>query len=134
MCYLQPLPMEGPKGKKAKSKKPKTGVEVVQDVLKTPNPQMNEPFYEDMMYSCGIQPKPATEQKIVNNPLPTYEEMVQACGDLNDLSMQTQPPVEPLYYIEEGMGEQKCIRQPKINLVCSTIWQMRKNLYTLSFY
>ena len=113
MCYLQT--MEGPKGKKAKSKKAKTGVEVVQDVLKTPPPPMNE----DAMYSCGFHP----EQKIVNNPLPSYEEMSQACAELarytqhpkpeaeqntlptyEELSLQTQPPVEPLYYLEQGMG------------------------------
>lgn len=100
MCYLQA--MEGPKGKKVKKTKPKTGVEVVEDVLKTP--PMNVPSYEDMMYSDSIQSKPATVQKIVNNPLPTYEEMSQACRDLHDLSMQTQPATEPLYYTEEGLG------------------------------
>ena len=111
MCYLQD--MEGSKGKKARKPKPKTGVEVVQDVLKTPNPEMNEPSYEDMLNG------PVTEQ--VNKPLPSYEEMAQACKDLyrlgvhkNDLSMQTQPgtppqphnypPPEPLYYTEEGLG------------------------------
>ena len=120
MCYLHPLPMEGPKGKKAKSKKAKTGVEVVQDVLKTPNPQMNEPSYEEMSQACAElamytqRSKPVVEQKIVNKTLPTYEEMAQACKDLNDLSMHAQPVMppqphnyplpEPLYYTEEGLG------------------------------
>ena len=104
MCLLQEPPldmeisvMEGnapiPKVKKGKKTKPKTGVDVVQEVLKTPNPQM-----------------------IVNEPLPSYEEMMQACRDLNNLvatSMETQPgspvpqpnpPQEPLYYTEEGLG------------------------------
>ena len=93
MCWLQeqPIDMEVSKAKKAKKPKPKTGVEVVQDVLKTPNPQM-----------------------IVNEPLPSYEEMMQACRDLNNLvttSMETRPgspqpnpPQEPLYYTEEGLG------------------------------
>ena len=104
MCLLQEPPldmeiavMEGnapiPKLKKGKKTKPKTGVDVVQEVLKTPNPQM-----------------------IVNEPLPSYEEMMQACRDLNNLvatSMETQPgspvpqpnpPQEPLYYTEEGLG------------------------------
>ena len=100
MCWLQELPMdmEVPKVKKAKKPKPKTGVEVVQDVLKTPSPQMivNEPLpsYEDMMYSCGFQ----------NNS----KEMMQACKDLTS-SMETQPGTpqpkqEPLYYTEEGVG------------------------------
>ena len=100
--------MEAPKGKKAKSKKPKTGIEVVQDVLKTPNPEMNEPSYEDMMNG------PVTKQ--INKPLPSYEEMAQACKDLYELGASRQthpgtppqphnyPPVEPLYYTEEGLG------------------------------
>ena len=96
MCYLQEPVMEVPKGKKAKKLKPKTGVEVVEGVLKTPHPQMivNEPLpsYEDMMYSCGILNK--------------SNEMMQAC---KDLSMETQPDTpppkqEPLYYTEEGLG------------------------------
>ena len=43
MCYLQepPFNMEAPK-KKARKAKNKTGVEVVQSVLKTPEPQMIE--------------------------------------------------------------------------------------------
>ena len=101
MCYLQELPwvMDVSKGKKAKKPKPKTGVEVVQDVLKTLNPQMivNEPLpsYEDMMYSCGI----------LNNS----KEMMQACRDLTATSMETQPGTpppkqEPVYYTKEGLG------------------------------
>ena len=91
--------MEGTKGKKTKSKKPKTGAEVVQDVLKTPNPPMNDPTYEDQMYSCGFP-----EQ--IPNPLPTYEEMVQACTDLS-MQAQTGTPLPqpnniPLYFNDEG--------------------------------
>ena len=82
MCYLQgqPFNMEAPK-KKARKAKNKTGVEVVQSVLKTPEPPM-----------------------IVNEQLPSYEEMQQACQDLfnGPSSMETQPDLDPVHIMKEG--------------------------------
>ena len=82
MCYLQeqPFNMKAPK-KKARKAKNKTGVEVVQSVLKTPEPPM-----------------------IVNEQLPSYEEMQQACQALfnGPSSMETQPDLDPVHIMEEG--------------------------------
>ena len=82
MCYLQeqPFNMEAPK-KKARKAKNKTGVEVVQSVLKTPEPPM-----------------------IVNEQLPSYEEMQQACQALfnGPSSMETQPDLDLVHIMEEG--------------------------------
>lgn len=108
MCFLQESPIDmdimvssniedimalAPKPKVTKGKKPKnkTGVDVVQEVLKMPEPAMNE------------NPQP---QMIVNEQLPSYEEMQQACRELNDLvnfpsSMETQPDLDA-NIMEEG--------------------------------
>ena len=117
MCYLQkqPFNMEAPK-KKARKAKNKTGVEVVQSVLKTPEPPMienAEPLTKECTaphYTTGdnftiqkyVDPEP---QMIVNKQLPSYEEMQQACRDLfnGPSSMETQPDLAPVQIIEEGV-------------------------------
>ena len=118
MCYLQepPFNMEAPK-KKARKAKNKTGVEVVQSVLKTPEPQMIEnaepltkewtaPHYttdDKFRLQKYLDPEP---QMIVNEQLPSYEEMQQACRDLfnGPSSMETQPDLDPVHIMEEGVA------------------------------
>ena len=88
MCYLQEPPMEivvqdvmasKPKVKKLRKAKNQTGVEVVEAVLKTPEPQM-----------------------IVSEQLPSYEEMQRACYELvnGPSSMETQPDLN----LDEGFA------------------------------
>ncbi|CAH3115364.1 unnamed protein product [Porites lobata] len=89
MCYLQEPKFDmdnsvpPKKEKKSRKAKNKTGEEVVQSVLKTPEPQM-----------------------IVNEELPSYEEMQQACRDLfnGPSSMETQPDLDPVHIMEEGVA------------------------------
>ncbi|CAH3016340.1 unnamed protein product [Porites evermanni] len=120
MRYLQepPFNMEAPKKeKKTRKAKNKTGEEVVQTVLKTPEPQMienAEPLTKEWTaphYTTGdkfrmqkyLDPEP---QMIVNEQLPSYEEMQQACRDLfnGPSSMETQPDLAPVHIIEEGVA------------------------------
>ena len=88
MCYLQepPFNMEAPKKKTRKAKK-LTGEEVVQSVLKTPEPPMNE------------NAQPATQIM-----LPPYEDMM--CEDLfnGPSSMETQPDLAPVHILEEEVA------------------------------
>ena len=118
MGYLQeqPFNMEAPK-KKARKAKNKTGEEVVQTVLKTPEPPMienAEPLTKEwtaLHYTTGdkfrlqkyLDPEP---QMIVNEQLPSYEEMQQACRDLfnGPSSMETQPDLDPVHIMEEGVA------------------------------
>ena len=120
MRYLQepPFNMEAPKkGKKITKAKNKTGEEVVQTVLKTPEPQMienAEPLTKEWTaphYTTGdkfrmqkyLDPEP---QMIVNKQLPSYEEMQQACRDLfnGPSSMETQSDLAPVHIMEEGVA------------------------------
>ena len=120
MRYLQepPFNMEAPKKeKKTRKAKNKTGEEVVQTVLKTPEPQMienAEPLTKEWTaphYTTGdkfrmqkyLDPEP---QMIVNEQLPSYEEMQQACRDLfnGPSSMETQPDLAPVHIMEEGVA------------------------------
>ena len=120
MRYLQepPFNMEAPKKeKKTRKAKNKTGEEVVQTVLKTPEPQMienAEPLTKEWTaphYTTGdkfrmqkyLDPEP---QMIVNEQLPPYEEMQQACRDLfnGPSSMETQPDLAPVHIMEEGVA------------------------------
>ena len=118
MCYLQEpaFNMEAPK-KKARKAKNKTGEEVVQTVLKTPEPPMIEnaepltkewtaPHYttdDKFRLQKYLDPEP---QMIVNEQLPSYEEMQQACRDLfnGPSSMETQPDLDPVHIMEEGVA------------------------------
>ena len=111
MCYLQdpPFNMEAPK-KKTRKTKNRTGEEVVQSVLKTPEPPMienAEPLTKEWTaphYTTGdkirlqkyLDPEP---QMIVNKQLPSYEEMQEACRDLfnGPSSMETQPDLAPAH-------------------------------------
>ena len=126
MCYLQepPFNMEAPK-KKARKAKNKTGVEVVQSVLKTPEPQMienAEPLTKEWTaphYTTGdkcrlqkyLDPEPQMNvnenaQPATEIMLPSYEEMQQACQDLfnGPSSMETQPDLDPVHIMEEGVA------------------------------
>ena len=126
MCYLQepPFNMEAAK-KKARKAKNKTGVEVVQSVLKTPEPQMienAEPLTKEWTAShyttgdkCRLQkyldPEPQMNvnenaQPATEIMLPSYEEMQQACQDLfnGPSSMETQPDLDPVHIMEEGVA------------------------------
>ena len=123
MCYLQEPTFDmdnsvpPKKEKKSRKAKNKTGEEVVQSVLKTPEPQMienAEPLTKEWTaphYTTGdkirlqkyLDPEP---QMIVNEQLPSYEEMQQACRDLfnGPSSMETQPDLAPMHIIEEGVA------------------------------
>ena len=123
MCYLQEPPFDmdnsvpPKKEKKSRKVKNKTGEEVVQSVLKTPEPQMienAEPLTKEWTashYTTGdkfrlqkyLDPEP---QMIVNEQLPSYEEMQQACQDLfnGPSSMETQPDLAPVNVLEEGVS------------------------------
>ena len=116
MCHLQdpPFNMEAPK-KKTRKTKNRTGEEVVQSVLKTPEPPMTEntepltkewtaPHYttdDKIRLQKYLDPEP---QMIVNKQLPSYEELQQACRDLfnGPSSMETQPDLAPVQIMEEG--------------------------------
>ena len=90
---------------------------MVQSVLKTPEPQMIEnaepltkewtaPHYttdDKFRLQKYLDPEP---QMIVNEQLPSYEEMQQACRDLfnGPSSMETQPNLAPMHIIEEGVA------------------------------
>ena len=105
------------KEKKSRKAKNRTGQEVVQSVLKTPEPQMienAEPLTKEWTashYTTGdnfrmqkyLDPEP---QMIVNKQLPSYEEMQQACRDLfnGPSSMETQPDLDPVHIMEEGVA------------------------------
>ena len=113
MCYLQepPFNMEAPK-KKSRKAKNKTGVEVVQSVLKTPEPPMienAEPLTREWTtshYTTGdkfrlqkyLDPEP---QMIVNEQLPSYETMEDLFNGPS--SMETQPDQTPLFSSEEAI-------------------------------
>ncbi|CAH3176485.1 unnamed protein product [Porites lobata] len=123
MCYLQEptfdMDNSAPpkKEKKSRKAKNKTGEEVVQSVLKTPEPQMIEnaepltkewtaPHYttdDKFRLQKYLDPEP---QMIVNEQLPSYEEMQQACRDLfnGPSSMETQPDLDPVHIMEEGVA------------------------------
>ena len=124
MCYLQEpaFNMEAPK-KKARKAKNKTGEEVVQTVLKTPEPPMienAEPLTKEWTaphYTTGdkfrMQKYLDTEPPMNVNEnaqpatqimLPSYEEMQQACRDLfsGPSSMETQPDLAPVHIMEDG--------------------------------
>ena len=124
MGYLQeqPFNMEAPK-KKARKAKNKTGEEVVQTVLKTPEPPMienAEPLTKEwtaLHYTTGdkfrmqkyLDPEPPVNvnenaQRATQIMLPSYEEMQQACRDLfnGPSSMETQPDLAPVHIMEEG--------------------------------
>ena len=118
MCHLQdpPFNMEAPK-KKTRKTKNRTGEEVVQSVLKTPEPPMTEntepltkewtaPHYttdDKIRLQKYLDPEP---QMIVNEQLPSYEEMQQACQDLfnGPSSMETQSDLDPVHIMEEGVA------------------------------
>ena len=78
--------MEAPK-KKARKVKNKTGVEVVQAVLRTPEPQL----------IVNENAQPAFEQ------LPSYEDMMCQENVNGPSSMETQPDQAPLLITEEGI-------------------------------
>ena len=123
MCYLQEPTFDmdnsvpPKKEKKSRKAKNKTGEEVVQSVLKTPEPQMIEnaepltkewtaPHYttdDKFRLQKYLDPEP---QMIVNEQLPSYEEMQQACRDLfnGPSSMETQPDLDPVHIMEEGVA------------------------------
>ena len=88
MCYLQepPFNMEAPK-KKARKAKNKTGEEVVQSVLKTPEPPRIE------------NAQPATQIM-----LPSYEDTMWADVFNDPSSMETQPDLAPVQILEEGVA------------------------------
>ena len=124
MCYLQepPFNMEAPK-KKARKAKNKTGVEVVQSVLKTPEPPMienAEPLTQEWtapLYTTGdnfrmqkyLDPEPQMNvnenaQPATEIMLPSYEDMM--CEDLfnGPSSMEAQPDLAPVNVLEEGVA------------------------------
>ena len=115
MCYLQvpTFDMDNSvppkKEKKPRKAKNKTGEEVVQTVLKTPEPLTKEwtaPHYttgDKFRLQKYLDPEP---QMIVNEQLPSYEEMQQACRDLfnGPSSMETQPDLAPVHIMEEGVA------------------------------
>ena len=123
MCYLQEPTFDmdnsvpPKKEKKSRKAKNKTGEEVVQSVLKTPEPQMIEnaepltkkwtaPHYttgDKIRLQKYLDPEP---QMIVNEQLPSYEEMQQAYRDLfnGPSSMERQPYLAPVHIMEEGVA------------------------------
>ena len=117
MCYLQEpaFNIEALKKKKARKAKNKTGEDVVQAVLNTdPRTEKAEPLIEEWAaphYTTGdkfllqkyLDPEP---QVIVNEQLPSYEEMQQACQDLfnGPSSMETQPDLDPMPIVDEGVA------------------------------
>ena len=110
--------------KKTRKAKNKTGVEVVQTVIKTPEPQMienAEPLtkkWTSPHYTTGdkfrlqkyLDPEPQLNVNENAQPafeqLPSYEEMEQACRDLfnGPSSMETQPDLAPVNVVEEGVA------------------------------
>ena len=114
MCYLQEstFKMQAPK-KKARKAKNKTGEDIVQAVLKTPEPQMTakaEPLTKEWTaphYTTGdkiwmqkyLDPEP---QVIVNEELPSYESMEDLFNGPS--SMETQPDETPLFISEEAIA------------------------------
>ena len=118
MCYLQEPTFDmdnsvpTKKEKKSRKAKNKTGEEVVQSVLKTPEPQMIEnaepltkewtaPHYttdDKFRLQKYLDPEP---QMIVNEQLPSYEEMQQVYRDLfnGPSSMETQPDLDPVHTV-----------------------------------
>ena len=124
MRYLQEqlFNMEAPK-KKARKAKNKTGEEVVQTVLKTPEPPMienAEPLTKEWTAPHYITGDKFRMQKYLDTEppmnvnenaqpatqimLPSYEEMQQACRDLfsGPSSMETQPDLAPVHIMEDG--------------------------------
>ena len=114
MCYLQEstFKMQAPK-KKARKAKNKMGEDVVQAVLKTPEPQMTakaEPLTKEWTaphYTTGdkiwmqkyLDPEP---QVIVNEELPSYESMEDLFNGPS--SMETQPDLDPVHIMEKGVA------------------------------
>ena len=113
MCYLQepPFTMEPPKKeKKPRKAKNLTGVQGVQTVLKTPEPQMIE--NAEPLTKRGQHPITLPQMIVKENAqpafeqLPSYEEMEQACRDLfnGPSSMETQRDLAPVNVVEEGVA------------------------------
>ena len=117
MCYLQEPAedMKALKKKKVRKAKNKTGEDVVQAVLNTdPRTEKAEPLIEEWTaphYTTGdkfllqkyLDPEPHV---IVNEQLPSYEEMQQACQDLfnGPSSMETQPDLDAMPIVDEGVA------------------------------
>ena len=129
MCYLQEptfdMASSVPSKKKPRKGKNKTGVQVVESVLKTPEPQMienAEPLTQEWIaphYTTGdqiamqkyLKSEPQmmvneNAQSATEGTLPSYEEMAQACRDLfnGPSSMETQPDLDPVHIMEEGVA------------------------------